>query len=67
MHVLSPAATGAPIGTPLRAFLGTPHCMFPEQVVGSDKVDARSDIWALGTILFELLVGKTPYRDDTLP
>ena len=47
--------------------LGTPSYMAPEQMEGSDAVDARSDIWALGTILYELLVGKPPYAGDSLP
>ncbi len=47
--------------------LGTPSYMAPEQMEGSDALDARSDIWALGTILYELLVGKPPYSGDSLP
>jgi eukaryotic-like serine/threonine-protein kinase len=47
--------------------LGTPSYMAPEQMEGSDALDARSDIWALGTILYELLVGKPPYTGDSLP
>lgn len=47
--------------------LGTPSYMAPEQMEASAKVDARSDIWALGTILYELLVGKRPYAGASLP
>ena len=47
--------------------LGTPSYMAPEQMEGSEAVDARTDIWALGTILYELLVGKPPYSGDSLP
>ncbi|AKU93997.1 Serine/threonine protein kinase PrkC, regulator of stationary phase [Labilithrix luteola] len=47
--------------------LGTPSYMAPEQMEASDRVDARSDIWALGTILYELLVGHPPYAGESLP
>lgn len=47
--------------------LGTPSYMAPEQMEASPRVDARSDIWALGAILYELLVGQPPFRGTTLP
>jgi serine/threonine-protein kinase len=47
--------------------LGTPSYMAPEQMEAAETVDARSDIWALGTILYELLVGKPPYTGESLP
>ena len=47
------------------ALLGTPDYMSPEQAKGQE-VDARSDLFTLGIILYELLTGKTPYQADTV-
>lgn len=46
--------------------LGSPFYMAPEQM-RADAVDARSDIWALGAILFEMLTARTPFTGETLP
>ena len=47
--------------------LGSPTYMSPEQLTEAGQVDERTDIWALGVILFELLVGHPPFRADNLP
>jgi serine/threonine protein kinase len=47
------------------AFLGSPLYMSPEQMQSSKSVDARSDIWALGIVLYELVTGTTPFQRDT--
>jgi len=47
------------------ALIGTPDYMSPEQAKGQE-VDARSDLFTLGIIFYELLTGKTPYRADTV-
>ena len=46
------------------ALMGTPEYMSPEQAKGM-KVDARSDLFALGIIFYEMLTGISPYKADT--
>ncbi|RPI28310.1 MAG: serine/threonine protein kinase, partial [Chloroflexota bacterium] len=47
------------------AIIGTPSYMSPEQARGDRDIDGRSDIYALGAILFEMLTGKQPYEATT--
>jgi serine/threonine protein kinase len=49
-----------------RTLLGSPEYMSPEQLRDSASVDARSDIWACGVVLFELLSGKVPFEASSL-
>jgi serine/threonine protein kinase len=52
--------------TQTSAVMGSPFYMAPEQMMSSKDVDARSDIWALGIILYELLAGAPPFVADTM-
>jgi eukaryotic-like serine/threonine-protein kinase len=47
------------------AVMGSPLYMSPEQVQNSKDVDARTDIWSLGVILFELMTGTVPFPGET--
>jgi tetratricopeptide (TPR) repeat protein len=56
---------GSNMQTHSMVMLGTPMYMSPEQCKSSAKVDVRSDVYALGCMLFEMLVGKTPFDGDS--
>jgi eukaryotic-like serine/threonine-protein kinase len=53
--------------TTTMATLGTPLYMSPEQMRSAKAVDARTDIWALGAILHELMAGAPPFKGESLP
>ncbi|MCL4807591.1 MAG: serine/threonine protein kinase [Thermoanaerobaculia bacterium] len=66
-YSVHPAEAGAHVSAPAPGEIaGTPGYMAPEQARGrADQIGPHSDVFALGTILYEILTGKSPFREGT--
>jgi eukaryotic-like serine/threonine-protein kinase len=63
----APTTGNDPNMTRTSELMGSPSYMSPEQMASASSVDARSDIWSLGVVLYEMLVKKLPFVADTMP
>jgi serine/threonine protein kinase len=54
-------------GTRTATVMGSPFYMSPEQMVSAKDVDAQTDIWSLGVVLYELLTATRPFVGESLP
>lgn len=61
------SAGGTQDMTRTATMLGSPMYMSPEQMLSTRNVDARTDIWSLGIVLYQLLAGEAPFRAETIP
>jgi hypothetical protein len=64
---LSLAKAGDARMTEVGTLLGTPHYMSPEQATGQPEITARADVYALGCLTYEMLLGEPPFTAPTTP
>jgi serine/threonine-protein kinase len=62
------SGSGSDMGmTRTQSIMGSPLYMSPEQMASARDVDQRADIWAVGTVLYELVTGRVPFEAETMP
>ncbi|HTL33657.1 MAG TPA: serine/threonine-protein kinase [Kofleriaceae bacterium] len=59
-------AAGLPTLTSSFTMMGTPRYSSPEQLMATNNVDHRTDIWSIGVVLYEFVQGQPPYDADSL-